>query len=482
MLVGGDDHPHLPGRIHRALQVDRDITGGDMGPNSRALKCAGEIFNRLGPHHHLAVQGLDEQWRPNLGRRCEPVVVHRHLTGVRDERDPQPPSDCEQARPIDDLGQHGSGGADHGQVCGAGGLIEAEVLREEAIAGVHCVATRIERRRDDPLGVHIRLGDRATIQVHGVVAVVQVGLIGVSFGEDHGRLDVALGVVADQAPGDLAAVGHQHPAKAVCGIQNGVPSGRPTVARPAKDILMKIGIIGPGRLGRSLAVLLDAAGRTAQLIGRGQSIPSVDVVLLTVPDRAIAGVAASIPTGQVVLHCSGACEVEILRPHRPAGSLHPLMTFPGPEIALPDLNGVPAAVAGDPRAVEVARQLAADLGMRAFEVHGDRRLYHAAAVMAGNFSTVLLAEAARVLAAAGVDPAEASALLAPLALQSLQNARSHPVRSLTGPVARGDEAVMSGHREALIEAGLPDLEDLYERLTEHARRLIAAQVEKGNDR
>jgi len=243
-----------------------------------------------------------------------------------------------------------------------------------------------------------------------------------------------------------------------------------------------IGIIGPGRLGRSLAALFAGAGKTVALAGRGDPLPTTSILLLTVPDRAIAEVAKSIPAGPIVLHCSGACEVELLRPHRPAGSLHPLMTFPGPEVALPNLAGVPAAVAGDPKALEVGHELADTLGMRAFEVRGDRRLYHASAVMAGNFATVLLAEAARVLAAAGVDPDEAPDLLAPLALQSLNNARSHPSRSLTGPVARGDESVLAGHREALLAAGFTDLEALYERLTDHARALITAHMEQGNDR
>ena len=235
---------------------------------------------------------------------------------------------------------------------------------------------------------------------------------------------------------------------------------------------MRVGIVGPGRLGRSLALLLERAGHRVEVAGRGGD-PQADVVLLTVPDGEIATAAARITRAPVLLHCSGATGVEVLRPHRPAGSLHPLMTFPGPEISLPDLAGVPAAVAGDPEAVRVGTDLARSLGLRPFEVSGDRRMYHAAAVMAGNFATVLLAEASRVLAAAGVDPAEAPALLAPLALESLRNAAADPAAALTGPVARGDEAVLQGHREALGEAGLTDIRSLYDLLTASARRLAS---------
>jgi predicted short-subunit dehydrogenase-like oxidoreductase (DUF2520 family) len=125
-------------------------------------------------------------------------------------------------------------------------------------------------------------------------------------------------------------------------------------------------------------------------------------------------------------------------------------------------------------AVEAATAIATSLGMRTFEVPGDRRLYHAAAVMAGNFATVLLAEAADVLAAAGVPAAEAPSILAPLAVQSLRNASDDPAAALTGPVARGDEATLEQHRRALADAGLTEVASLYQALTERARRLVTS--------
>ncbi|MCA9573492.1 MAG: DUF2520 domain-containing protein, partial [Myxococcales bacterium] len=81
--------------------------------------------------------------------------------------------------------------------------------------------------------------------------------------------------------------------------------------------------------------------------------------------------------------------------------------------------------------------------------------------------------ASRVLAAAGVPEAEAPALLAPLARQSIVNAGLHgPARSLTGPVARGDEATLQAHRDALVSAGLEELLPLYDELTRRARLLV----------
>ena len=235
---------------------------------------------------------------------------------------------------------------------------------------------------------------------------------------------------------------------------------------------MKIGILGPGRLGCSLARLVEAAGHTVDL--RREGVPQGDFLLLTVPDSRIAQVAAALPlSDRPVLHCSGTTPVEVLRPHCPAGSFHPLMTFPGVEVAVPDLSGVPAAIAGDEEAVVVATQLAETLLMRPIQVPGDRRLYHGAAVIAGNFATILLAEASRLLAAAGVPEEDAPSLLAPLAIQSLRNAADRgPAQSLTGPIARGDESTLAGHREAMKNAGFESLVPLYDAFVERGQALL----------
>ncbi len=243
---------------------------------------------------------------------------------------------------------------------------------------------------------------------------------------------------------------------------------------------LDIAIVGPGRLGRTLAILLERAGHAVTLVHRGAPIPRDGVRLLTVPDRDIAGVAQQAPRGGPLLHCSGALSHEVLRPHAPAGSLHPLMTFPGPDHPLPALEGVPAAVAGDPEAVTIAQQIASDLSLRPFSVPGDRRLYHAAAVIAGNFATALVAEAARVMARAGVPEDEAREILQPLASRSVANAR-RPLREvLTGPLARGDNDVLHSHVEALRAHGMEDQAALYELLTELARlHLVGGEAEKG---
>jgi len=231
-----------------------------------------------------------------------------------------------------------------------------------------------------------------------------------------------------------------------------------------------LAIVGPGRLGRSAAHILKRDGHPHVLIGRHEPIPAADITWLTVPDREIESAAQAVPAGGIVLHASGARTIEPLRPHRPAGSLHPLMTFPGPEMGLPEEPAIPAAIAGDSEAIEAARTLSKMLGFTPFEVPGDRTLYHAAAVTSGNFASLLMIEAGRMLTAAGVSDEHARSLIAPLAIASIKNAAAHGSFALTGPIARGDEKVIAAHTEALENMD-PELATLYQALVQATRRL-----------
>lgn len=243
--------------------------------------------------------------------------------------------------------------------------------------------------------------------------------------------------------------------------------------------LSHISIVGHGRVGSTVAAQLRAAGVGVTITRRGETVPSADVTWLLVPDTALPTVARQVPRGGVVLHASGASTNDVLLPHCERGSLHPLMTFPG---GTPPKPPVPAAVDGSPRAREIAHQIAVVLDWEPFDVPGDRRAYHAAAVMAGNFATTLLAEAAGVLALAGVPKADAPRLLAPLALRSLENAANlGPIKALTGPIVRGDDAVIAAHRDVLHHGASTSTQAVYEALVQATRHLIAEPTDSGRD-
>ena len=197
------------------------------------------------------------------------------------------------------------------------------------------------------------------------------------------------------------------------------------------------------------------------MVTDGRSVdPGAELVILAVPDAVIAEVAAGVPVGPWIAHVSGATHLEALEPHRRRFSVHPLQTLTrqrGPE----QLDGAWGAISGETDdAVGRARWLAERLGLRPFEVNdADRTLYHAAAVIGGNFLVTLHRVAARLLEEVGAPP-EA---IVPLMTRTIENGFD-----LTGPIARGDWSTVEAHVAALAERD-PDLVPLYRALAEATR-------------
>jgi len=213
-------------------------------------------------------------------------------------------------------------------------------------------------------------------------------------------------------------------------------------------VLTRIDVIGSGRVGAAVADRLRE--RRLEL---GSDDP--ELVLLCVPDRAIAEVASGTPVGPWVAHVSGATPLAALAPHERRFSVHPLQTFTtarGPE----QLDGAWAAVtAEDDEARETGTWLAATLGLRPFPLDdSERTLYHAGAVFASNYLVTLQRAAALLFEDAGAPP-EA---LEPLMRRVIENGFE-----LTGPIARGDRTTVDAHLAAL-QSRRPELEEMYRAL------------------
>lgn len=233
-----------------------------------------------------------------------------------------------------------------------------------------------------------------------------------------------------------------------------------------------IAIIGAGRLGGVIARALRMSGLTVHgPLHRDDTIPTVDIALLCVPDSAIPEVAvATRPHATRIAHVSGATPLDDVD-----FSVHPLQTFIGTES--PDVfHGIGAAITGrTPNDKVLAQQLARTLGARPFEVDDARRAgYHAAASFASNFVLTVLAAAEQLAASAGIQDNEARDLLAPLLRRTVDNWQSSgATASLTGPISRGDEVTIARQRAAVDEAG-PALTSLFDELAT-ATRAIAHQ-------
>jgi len=231
----------------------------------------------------------------------------------------------------------------------------------------------------------------------------------------------------------------------------------------------RLAVVGRGRLGTALtSALREAEYQVNGPLGRGVVGTGADAVLLCVPDGEIAAAAALIGPGPIVGHCSGATTLAALAPHE-AFSLHPLASVTREGARFADAG---AAIAGStPRALALARELAAALGMRAVQIEDrDRAAYHAAASIASNFLITLEAAAERVAATAGAD----RALLVPLVRATVENwAALGPERALTGPVARGDETTVALQRDALATR-TAELLPLFDALVQATRELAGA--------
>jgi predicted short-subunit dehydrogenase-like oxidoreductase (DUF2520 family) len=244
----------------------------------------------------------------------------------------------------------------------------------------------------------------------------------------------------------------------------------------------RIGFVGLGRVGRTLAVAFDragwpvtaGAGRTPERRSEFErSVPGVvtvespdalldlvDILFVTVPDDAIAPLAAELRlySGQGIVHTSGFLPSTVLDPSLAAGSaaasFHPLVAFADLDRALAALDGGVVAIEGDEQLSGVLAGLARDIGARPVRVSTEGKAgYHVAAVLAAGGFIGLLETLSRAARTAGLDEQAALAVYAPLARQALANAEAFGLeKALTGPIARGDVGTLEAHLSFLASS------------------------------
>lgn len=268
---------------------------------------------------------------------------------------------------------------------------------------------------------------------------------------------------------------------------------------------MRIGIVGTGRAGSVIGAALERAGHkvvgvTARsrdsveraerllpgvpVLDQAELVDAADLVLLGVPDDAIAAVASGLGTraGQYVVHLSGAHGLAVLAGAAPATpvALHPPMTLTGSAEDLARLPGITFTATAPDSARETVDALVASLGARLQWVAEEQRAaYHAGVVHGSNYLVALVAQASEVLRQAGVqDPV---ATLRPLMTALLDNALTDGPAALTGPISRGDVETVRAHlavlpddvRPAYVALGLATTG-----LAEQAGRLDAGTADR----
>jgi len=249
-------------------------------------------------------------------------------------------------------------------------------------------------------------------------------------------------------------------------------------------------VVGCGRVGMALARhlamkgyrpvgfasrSLESARKAAEAAGFGGAISSdplevivnADIIMITTPDHAIRGVAERIAarvvlkSGTVVLHCSGALSSAELASLKSTGavigSMHPLQSFAAEQMNVNPFAGIMMGIEGEPAAVECARRMAQDLGAIPFGIDTEGKvLYHASAVVASNYLVTLMNMAIQLLLASGVRSANMFGILKPLIEGTLVNIENAGIPlALTGPIARGDVAVVRSHVSELVDKAPP---------------------------
>lgn len=271
---------------------------------------------------------------------------------------------------------------------------------------------------------------------------------------------------------------------------------------------LRFALVGPGRVGTSLAGWIAArGGRLQQVAGRSDrpaatlaaeldgeatrlealDTAAADLLLLAVPDDELAGVAGVLarrPQAGVALHTCGSRGATVLAPLAAAGvatgSLHPLMAFPG-RLPTPPA-GLICALDGAPAALALAARLTAAFGAESLVVEESQRdAYHLAAVLSAGGLVTLLALAAEVARGAGLPESlrRGYGTLARAALESAL-AASEPIDALTGPWRRGDRGTVERELALLAAAAHGDGKTVAG-LARTALRLLAARGELGAD-
>lgn len=259
---------------------------------------------------------------------------------------------------------------------------------------------------------------------------------------------------------------------------------------------MDIAVVGAGRVGTAVAVLLARAGHRIVGVSGGSGTParaaahlpgvpvsdgpttarSASVVLIGTPDSSIAeacdalAAAGAVGPNHLVGHLSGATGLSALNSAREAGAsvfcMHPLQTCPTVELALERLPGSGFAItAGDEEIARIVEGLAVDCRGVPFRLaDADKPAYHAAAVFASNALVALTDVATRLLSSSGV--AMPSDVLIPLERATVENlATTSAGEALTGPALRGDADTVDGNLRALSQV-LPDAVAAYVVLSE----------------
>jgi len=272
--------------------------------------------------------------------------------------------------------------------------------------------------------------------------------------------------------------------------------------------MVSVSIIGVGRVGGAIALSLPKDKYSIEkLVVHGHSnvdsliagLPnppdvttldalgdvSSDVIFITTQDSHIVAAAGALAkkvmSSPIVFHTSGSYSSSILDELKKAGSrtgsVHPLVSISKPELGPERFRNAFFCVEGDPAAVEMGKEMVADLGGRPFSIDTKfKTLYHASAVTACGHLVALFDAAVEMMTKCGLSADESKNILMPLVTSTVQNLNEQSTAAaLTGTFARADIETFTRHLTALNENVSDDLLEIYLLLGERSLELATKQ-------
>jgi predicted short-subunit dehydrogenase-like oxidoreductase (DUF2520 family) len=247
-----------------------------------------------------------------------------------------------------------------------------------------------------------------------------------------------------------------------------------------------LSIIGAGKVGSTLARLLYQAdypvaailSRTfanaqalaeivhAHAVHTGQeAIEEADLIILAVPDDVLDIVVESLAeldwTNKAVVHTSGANSIEPLqalaRQGAMVGSFHPSFPFADVESAIAGLAGAGFAIEAKDEELRnwLLGMVVALRGKPILIPAGQKAVYHAALVIASNYTVTLYAIGQMLLRSIGASEDAISSALDVLLEATTHNILAHGLpNALTGPLARVDIGTIEAHLKGLQDENL----------------------------
>ncbi len=255
----------------------------------------------------------------------------------------------------------------------------------------------------------------------------------------------------------------------------------------------RIGFIGAGKVGGSLAVAMSQAGYPVVAVSSRTpasaasfaeridgcvpyttlqaAVDAGDMVFISTSDDAIPQVAQSVKwrEGQGVAHCSGAASIDVLEAAGEQGAIpgafHPLQAFSSVENGVGSIPGITFGIEGNDDMRTYLGNLARAIGGNpVFLDAEDKPLYHLSGVMMGNLLTCLVGISAEIWEHIGYTRDDGVNALIPMMQAVAYNVETSGIpAAVAGPYPRGDLGTAAKHLNALTSQH-PDLLPLYREL------------------